>query len=1531
MTAAAPYSLLLTRPALLRDGALWQEFLATVNTGDRPVIFCPRPARGESGGGSAKNFGYPVQWIECEAGAPHHLTTLLRAVSQSRPDQAILLIQDDLVLPPDCWQRLAPHLAAFGAVSGLGDTPMALNPLRLLDPEMLHGLDPATVDTLVALTGSGRCLPFHQWPKGAVLLSAEAAQTWVESAPELSASQWLADGKLRLGIADHLYAAATVQSDGGAGFETAGPADTLAPVLGRLLAQWPDDTQSMPLPLPGRDGRPVTLHITHSWGGGVARWLKDFVQADREHHHLSLVSHGLVSQPAGGPAGQSLSLHLGTDQGVELGRWQLQPVISAVSDRHDRYREVLEFIIRRFAVGRVFISSLVGHSLEALRSGLPTLQVLHDHFPAWPLLSSSPADFDFDLARALADAEATDIHKEPLLGRSVAGWEALRAAYSQTLVQHDVHRVTPSRRAADIAGQLLPAVPGEIVVQPHGLGSWSDSDTAILPKTGESSGGDGRPAEKPLRLVVPGRIQSGKGKQLLLDALSAIRPHAHVYLLGAGKDGEAFFGLGGVSIIPQYDWHDLPSLIARLRPDAALLLSTVDETFSYTLSEMFSLGLPVIATRRGSFAERIEHGKTGWLVEPDAAALATRITELASARQQLGDARHHLRHYTAPSLADMAAAYNAICPALTSQAQAVPSEQPPSRDALLSRLLSQSRDGQRRLADKLEQTRQLARERSEWAESANRDLGRAKRQIDHFKQDIATLQDTVQERTDWAMSLDRRIQTLETQWQQERQARQSAMDKLQQRHQQVIDSRSWRITRPLRVGARVLRTLRDAGVHRPGRWPRLSRRVWQTWRTQGGRELLRRLQDPSRKPRFHESPLPSVPHLTERLQPQTLPGSSDPLVSIVIPVHNKYPYTQACLESIARARTGVPFEVIVVDDASTDATPRLLKACKGITRLRNRQNLGFVGSCNRGAEAARGQYLLFLNNDTAVADDWLDELVLAMRELPEAGIVGARLLFADGILQEAGGVVFSDGSAWNFGRGADPYDPRYAYSRQVDYVSGACLMIPTELFQALDGFDTHYAPAYYEDTDLAFRVRDQGRRVYVHGQVTVVHFEGVSAGTDTGAGMKRFQSVNREKFLQRWSDALAGQPAPVDDPGDQPRAWAAAEHRVAHRTLVIDAYTPEPDQDSGSVRLSQMMQCLMALGHRVTFIAENLGFEGRYTERLQSLGIEVQYAPHVQHLDDFLLQRGGEFDYVLVSRHYVAAPLLSRVRQHAPQARFIFDTVDLHYLREQREAALHDSGSLQRAALQTRKAELAVIRAADATLVVSPVEQEELARQAPAARVHVVSNIHQVRDSVPGFAERRDLFFVGGYQHPPNVDAARWFVEDIWPRVRSALPEAVFHLIGSKAPNSVADLHDPATGVLFQGFVADLDPFLFDCRLAVAPLRYGAGVKGKVNMSMSHGQPVVATPAAAEGMYVQHERELLVAGDAEAFAQAVIRLYQDEQLWQRLSRAGLRNVQQHFSRQAAKRALGRLFTDLERDQYPDQTGTADGSEPESAS
>jgi O-antigen biosynthesis protein len=626
-----------------------------------------------------------------------------------------------------------------------------------------------------------------------------------------------------------------------------------------------------------------------------------------------------------------------------------------------------------------------------------------------------------------------------------------------------------------------------------------------------------------------------------------------------------------------------------------------------------------------------------------------------------------------------------------------------------------------------------------------------------------------------------------------------------------------------------------------------------------------------------------------------VPTSDAPEVSIVVPVYNHFELTYGCLEAIAAHIDAPSYEVIVVDDGSTDETARMLATVDGVRVVADGVQRGFIGACNAGAAVARGRYLVFLNNDTEVQRGWLRELRDTFDAEPSAGIVGSKLLYPDGRLQECGGIVRRDGRAALIGRFADPENPKYNYLRRTDYCSGASIMIPRALFETLGGFDPHYTPAYYEDTDLALRVRQSGREVFYQPLSVLVHYEGMTGGTDVAHGVKRHQVINEEKFAARWTPHIAHH-------GDAKTPLDVEKDRgVRGHVLVIDAVMLQPDRDSGSLRMFNLVLLLRRLGFKVTFLPSNLDALGDYGAMLRRRGIEVLHAPYVTDPGEFLDDHADDYDLIILSRPDVAGPLLPRARRAAPRARIVYDTVDLHHVRQRREALLAADAELLRKSEERREEELALARLADETWVVSDVEKIALDEALGDARVRVVSNVHDVPGSAAPFAVRRDLMFIGGFGHPPNVDAVLYFVRDILPRIHARLPDLRLYVVGNAPPEAVRAL--AGYHVVVTGFVADLATYLAGCRLTVAPLRYGAGVKGKINMSMAHGVPVVATPLAVEGMHLVDGEQALVAGDAAAFADAVVRLHEDAALWDRLSQNGVAHTERHFSFAAAATAL----------------------------
>lgn len=346
------------------------------------------------------------------------------------------------------------------------------------------------------------------------------------------------------------------------------------------------------------------------------------------------------------------------------------------------------------------------------------------------------------------------------------------------------------------------------------------------------------------------------------------------------------------------------------------------------------------------------------------------------------------------------------------------------------------------------------------------------------------------------------------------------------------------------------------------------------------------------------------------------------------------------------------------------------------------------------------------------------------------------------------------------------------------------------------------------------------------------------------------------------------------------------------RVLVIDTALPQPDRDSGSVRALQLLQLIQRCGLHIDFLTERPHKDSVYLRALQDQGVRVLPSASINAFR-CALQENTTYAAAIVCRYHLAEFWFPLLRRCLPNTRLILDTVDLHHLREQREAEIKKNRRLQHLANQTQRREMAVINASDVTWVVSPKEQQALQAKNCRPPVLLVPNLHTPSETQIKFEQRNGLLFIGGAGHPPNVDAVNWLLDEILPRVFAARQDIAVHLVGTQLSTVITK--ELPSNIYCHDYVPDLTNLLNQTRISIAPLRFGAGVKGKVSQSLAHGLPVVVTSCAAEGMHLQHEKNALIADDADAFATCILRLHEDRALWETLSQHGYRVIQEHFS------------------------------------
>ncbi|GBQ19221.1 hypothetical protein AA12717_0177 [Gluconacetobacter sacchari DSM 12717] len=375
-------------------------------------------------------------------------------------------------------------------------------------------------------------------------------------------------------------------------------------------------------------------------------------------------------------------------------------------------------------------------------------------------------------------------------------------------------------------------------------------------------------------------------------------------------------------------------------------------------------------------------------------------------------------------------------------------------------------------------------------------------------------------------------------------------------------------------------------------------------------------------------------------------------------------------------------------------------------------------------------------------------------------------------------------------------------------------------------------------------------------------------------------------------------PAPVADPAGELARWAGRRGPVA---LIVDDRWPEPDRDSGSLDAVNLIRNLISMGFEVVFgVASDLIQDERYRDGLAALGVRLVPQNGSAQVQRYIEENRDVFTLVILVRFNCGGALFELVRYNCPDARIIFNTVDLYFLREQRAALLSGDRDALEQAGRTRDREEWLVGHADLTIVVSETEKEILSTAVPRAPVLLQPLVRDIVPPAAPFSARRGVGFVGGFAHQPNLDAIRWFLAEIWPLVRRQCPDLTFSIVGSHLPDGIAR---PEDGVTYLGPIDDLHAWFETLRASVAPLRFGAGAKGKVASSLASGLPCVLSTVAAEGMNLVDGENVLIADTPEMFADRVVALASDEGLWQRMSAAALDMARQQFSHQANRRGL----------------------------
>jgi GT2 family glycosyltransferase len=620
-----------------------------------------------------------------------------------------------------------------------------------------------------------------------------------------------------------------------------------------------------------------------------------------------------------------------------------------------------------------------------------------------------------------------------------------------------------------------------------------------------------------------------------------------------------------------------------------------------------------------------------------------------------------------------------------------------------------------------------------------------------------------------------------------------------------------------------------------------------------------------------------------------LPTSVNPSVSIILPVHNHWWVTYRCLRALQANNDKTPYEIILVDDASTDQTQEALANIRGITVLQNMKNVGYLLSTNLGSAQATktSKYLILLNNDTEPIDGWLDSLFHSIEKDEAIAIVGSALIYPDGTLQEAGAQIFSGGNGWNLGRGGNPLSDIFSFNREVDYCSAASIIVRKSFWDQVSGFDTLYVPAYCEDSDLALSAWKLGYKVMYEPTSWVIHHEGVSHGKNTNSGLKKYQHENTRKLLAKWESDLHEH---WEDKG-VPRFEASRDSLGI--VVVCDRQLPASARDAGSIRTLQIIRHLKALGYHVVFSClDNSTTQVDYYE-LQSSGVEV-HKDHSIFLET-LEMRKDRIVAIWTIREEVYDYFEPRIRQFAGDVKFIVDLMDLKYNKD------FDPNS------GISRNQIRIANNADQIVLVSDVEATHLNSVTGRNNIKIIWAEYEPQQSEVKWNNSNGLLFVGGFRHLPNLTGIEWFANEVIPILEKLGFQAPIRVVGSGL-NQEKILELEGKGLQILGQQEDLHSIYLQSRIAIIPLLTGAGRKGKLGEALSYGLPIVSTATGVEGFESIEKSGVLVTNSPSQMAQEIFRIHESKERWSALAGLGKTYCKEKLSSNAMRQQISSVVS-----------------------
>ncbi|WP_162561104.1 glycosyltransferase [Methylobacterium terrae] len=619
----------------------------------------------------------------------------------------------------------------------------------------------------------------------------------------------------------------------------------------------------------------------------------------------------------------------------------------------------------------------------------------------------------------------------------------------------------------------------------------------------------------------------------------------------------------------------------------------------------------------------------------------------------------------------------------------------------------------------------------------------------------------------------------------------------------------------------------------------------------------------------------------------SFPDHKTPVVSIVLVLYNKYYLTSECLQSIYLNidYDACPYEIIIYDNGSFDETKILKSRIKNVKWIEDKNNSGFIEGVNNAFEYASADLLLLLNNDTYVLNGSLERAVALIDADPTIGVVGAKLIFPTGLLQEAGSIVWKDGSCLGYCRDASPEISEANFQRDVDYVSGAFFLTRSDLFRRFGMLDPIYKPAYYEETDYCAKLRSADYRIVYDPFVEIIHAEFGSADKKSDSILQ--QQKNQLVFVER-------NPGVADKFAPALRNVLMARYATPGRpkVLIVDDKIPHEYLGSGFPRSRTLIGELAKSDFDLTFVPTNdLAQDWFAVRNTLDVRIEVIFGLNGDAVVNHIRERQGYYDAIVVSRPHNMVRIRHAIEQGLVDRQstlIIYDAEALFTNRDVLQSKIEGIRIDQSTVESLVEAEINISKDADLILSVSDAELGYFRKYGKSTMLlgHALVPAPTPR----AFAERQGILFVGSLadSNTPNTDSILWFLREIFPEIRRELPDCQLHLVGDVKSTAVRDMAGPE--VVLHGRVDDIAPIYDACRIFVAPTRFAAGIPHKVHEAAAHGLPCVTTALLADQLGWTDQVELLCSDDPISFAEKCVTLYHSERVWRTIRDNTLRAV-----------------------------------------